>query len=736
MEKSKLSHWLIVASVVAAVVIVLVGMANWMLTRIVKQRLDTNIAMTDSMLFSYDDVHIEIISGKVWITDVLYQSDTLAYPGDLRTMTRAESPWISLDGVNYFDWLVRRRVVLRGVTVKSPRVRVLYNSHSEELADINGQDLADKIAEERIDRRKQMIDILRPFVDEAVIQRVSVEDALVQSAALDDSLSVVVQQATVHLYDIGYSLKDSMLLYNNHMVHMDVKDVDVRLPKADTHLHVDEFAVNKKGTVTIQNATVSANWDDEQSAIQAGIKEIVLDGVNVALFEKTKQLQVSSIHLYNPYSRMWMNEDASSSSSYSSKPIQSSQMDTQIEAIKMFITGVTIDTLQLHQGNLDYQSTSSALQTHAKGVSLALYGIGYSLIDEIPYHYNDSVYQFGIDSASIRTPDDLIQINTSGICYEDGGAFQIGETHIYHTVDKWALAHLLGDEPATWMDMTIRNVRTSSKNIVKDVFTLKEGFYLDTIMVDVAKMNVFRDNRYKPKHANSMPQSALLGLKYPFVLHRLYTRLGAIHMEVAMSDKSVGKLDLGKMNIQMRNVTAKRNSTISVVADGRMGSGIVNATMALTVNPACNWNMHLHAKDLDLSCMNSFIYPLVGMKFGCDIHSLETTYGGDSHVANGTFCMLYDNMTVHADKESDTPYKIIGNMSGLINSAGKTLITHSNPTRPGQTPRSYQVTWKNDPWKNISLFFIGPLVNGCIETLLPGMFVHRQVKDKTNTSML
>lgn len=731
MTHQQLKHLLIPIIIVLTILLVVVSITNWALTRLVCNELDRNIAAADSMSISYDEVHLRVLTGKVRITKVCFQTDTLAFPGEARQVARAEVPLLSLDGVNYFEWLVHRRVLLRGLTVISPNVRVLFDNQADEFADVTGQELEQQMQSNQSNRKDEVMNIIRTFVDEAVIRRISIEKAHVDATALDSSMNIAFEQATVHLYDIGYRLSDSTLLYNDSVMHFDIQNIRVRIPEANTRLQVNEYRAEKNGIMSIKGVDVITYPNGGTTEyVKTGVREITFGGFDPQLYDHKKFLQVRSLHLYEPYAKVYMNELAQPSTS---QPLTSSShegdlgVSTQIEDIKTFITGVTIDTLQLHNGQLDFESTNSHLQTHASGVSLALYGIGYSLIDEIPYHYNDSVYQFGVAQAAVRTPDDLVQINTSDISYADGGAFHIGNTHIYHTVDKWDLARRMGEGPATWIDMTVNSVRTSSKNIVKEVFSYKDGFYLDTIYVDVAEMNVFRDNRSKPTKPNTMPQAALLDLEYPFVLRSLKANVDKIHLNVAMSEQAVGELNLNNIGVHVRNVTAIRNSTISVQAQGKVGKGSVNATMALRVNPACNWSIDLKAKNLDFAQFNDLIYPLVGMQFGCDVHSLDTHYGGDSKTASGTFCMIYDNMTIFADKNSSSPFKVIGNLSGLINSAGRTLVTHSNPTKPGQDPRSYNVQWKNDPMQNIALFFIGPVINGSVATLLPGLFIHKRI---------
>ena len=97
-----------------------------------------------------------------------------------------------------------------------------------------------------------------------------------------------------------------------------------------------------------------------------------------------------------------------------------------------------------------------------------------------------------------------------------------------------------------------------------------------------------------------------------------------------------------------------------------------------------------------------------------------------------TINVRIDKMYVFKDNRYK-PIKVVAKMSGLINSFARTCLPKQNPAQAGMAPRAYKVKWKNDPWKEPALFYIGPVINGAVETMLPGLFVANKTKNNQYT---
>ncbi|MCQ2348121.1 MAG: hypothetical protein MJZ65_02920 [Paludibacteraceae bacterium] len=721
-----------VVCVICVGVFVLICLNQWF-TTLVKRQLDTNIAAADSVCIRYGNVHLSVFTGEARIENVYFCSDTLPFADTItRNAIEAKVDIVSLDGINYYDWLVRRQLHLKGLTVKRPTItsRFEHNRTKDK-----GQLLESELRQKQQERLQQVLTIARIFLDDALITRITIDRAYVDALAYNDSLHVLVPECTMSVYDLGYNIRDEVPHYNDSVFHFLFRDVRCYIPDAHLTLTLDRVQASPNGVIEVKNMQAQTYLDTLLlEPIVAGVDSIRVGGFDVAKFNTLKLMEIKNIHLYNAFARMCVNElnepDAHTqrTTRQEVQGINQKLQQANMEATLQFITGLDVDTLHIHNASVDVRSVATAFSVHADSLSLAVYGLGYSLIDEIPYHYNDSVYQFRLGYADIITPDSLVQISTSDIRYNDGGFFSMNRTHIRHIVDRWDLAHRMGDIPSTWVDMVVRSVRTSSKNIVKEAFSLENGFYLDTLYADIESLSVFRDSRYDTPEPYHLPQSYLLDLTYPFVIRRVNASIAHTHINLAMTKQSVGQLDLGPIAVQVNNVTAIPNSTIHILARCQVGKGKANARFDMTVNPACDWHLTLHSKQLDLHFLDGLLYPIVGMKIGCDVAQLDADYRGNSVVANGTFCMQYDNLSVRAFKDTNSPFAIVENMSGLINSAGKTILNRSNPSRSNRAPLSYYVQWKNDVWQNPSLFYCGPVIDGCIKTLLPGLFLHKRVK--------
>ncbi len=722
---------LTVLLVILAGALVTVCTNQW-LEVLVRKQLDKNIAAAaDSLIIRYGDVDVSAFTGKAKIKDVYFSNAPKAL-SDTATRVEASVQFLSLDGINYYSWLVNRQVHLVGLTIFKPTVKTQFK---HDLGKDKGLDLKFKKEAARTERWEKILSVARIFLDDAVVSRISIRHANVQADAYNDSLHISVPEFNMAIYDLGYNIRDNVPHYNDSVFHFLFKDVYVYIPEADMHLRVNSVSAEPNGIIEVDSVDINSHLVSKQNEpLCAGVRKIRVGGFDVAKFNTIKQMEIKNVHLYDPFVSLSVDESEAQTSEHKEttrkelNEIKDKLQTANLDAALEFITGLDIDTIQIHDAQLDMQSIVTAFNVQADSLSLSLYGIGYSLIDEIPYHYNDSVYQFRLGYAQIITPDSLTAIETSNIRYDNGDVFSIGKTHIYNIVDKWHLAHEMGDIPSTWIDMTINSVRTSSKNIVAEAFTVADGFYLDTLYADVQSMSVFRDNRYSPDKPFRLPQSYLLNLTYPFVVHRVNAGIRDLHIEMALTDKCVGMLDLGPVSARVNNVTAMRDSTISVLGHCKIGYGSADAKFDMKVNPTCDWHINLKGKNLDLHFLDAMLYPVVGMKVGCEVDSLVADYGGNTDLATGTFCMVYDSLTLHAFKDSDSPFAIISDLSGLINSAGKTLLNKRNPTHPWKAPVAYQVKWKNDVWKNPALFYLGPVINGCIETVLPGLFLHKRVK--------
>jgi hypothetical protein len=138
----------------------------------------------------------------------------------------------------------------------------------------------------------------------------------------------------------------------------------------------------------------------------------------------------------------------------------------------------------------------------------------------------------------------------------------------------------------------------------------------------------------------------------------------------------------------------------------------------------------LDARNVETSDLDGFIRPLVGITSQCHIDRLNTEYRGDKKIAVGEFCMQYTGLELLVHKEDDIPFAVVTKYAKTITQLANTLIPERNPTSVDPAPRRYVVDWKRDEWAIYPLYLFGPCIDGIKMTMLPGLYVHKQVRTK------
>lgn len=385
---------------------------------------------------------------------------------------------------------------------------------------------------------------------------------------------------------------------------------------------------------------------------------------------------------------------------------------------------VAIKRVKVQDASLDYNDQSSKLTVHADSIYASVNQLSYCLIDST-FSYNDSVYSLCLGSAFITLPDGLSKAEVHNLRFEDNGPLNLGYTRYCNSVDKHKLADML-KEPVTWIDIELNSLSTSPINPWKYVDV--KSYILDSLHVDVRRLHVYRDVRYPAKHPYPMPQQVLMAIPTHFDVLHTDARIHKIDVEFASTNVNCGQLHLQNFAADIWDITNIKGKQFRSRLHGKIGKeGRAKALFVMHMNSACKFDLSLEATNIQTNNINTFLRPLVGMTCDCNINHLKTNYSGDSVRAEGEFMMLYDGLKVQVHKEDDIPYKIVTKNAGTINSFVKTCVPKSNPTTAHSQPRSYKVSWKRDPSKEFPLYAFGPIINGVVETMLPGIFIHKQV---------
>lgn len=390
------------------------------------------------------------------------------------------------------------------------------------------------------------------------------------------------------------------------------------------------------------------------------------------------------------------------------------------------LSSASLDRLKIRNAQLNLQDVASGIEVSIDSANVRLRDLVYNFKDST-YRYNDSLYQIEAGVLSCYVPEEPMKIEAHQIQLRDRQGLTTGNIRIQHACDKRKLSKIKREQ-ATWIDMHASSVRTSAFNVFEKA--LNQDLNMDTVAVEISYMDIFRDARMEPKKPFPMPQTVLTKLPVTLEVKHVAAKVKRIDIEFASTDINKGEMHLKNITAAVEHATNKRGSTIFVHGHCPLDKGKAKAEMSIVLNKACDWKTKLHVENVNTNILNSFIRPLVGMTFDCNVDMLDAEYKGNSVSASGTFRMLYHGLNVKVYKEDDIPYKVITKNANTITQLGNTLIPKSNPTAVDVRPRAYNVEWKRDEWKPFPLYMFGPCIDGAVKTMLPGLFVHKQVKQK------
>lgn len=302
---------------------------------------------------------------------------------------------------------------------------------------------------------------------------------------------------------------------------------------------------------------------------------------------------------------------------------------------------------------------------------------------------------------------------------------------MWNTVDKWEIAHTKGDVPTTWMKMVIDTVHTSDIDPFRIVNTSGK-VRLDSLTAVIDTMYIFRDIRYAPKKPYRMLHKPILEAPAKvadmFSLNVADATINDMQIILPKTDSCVMKMEMQDIHGLVYDVNTKPGNTIIVEGDARWGGGVAHIDLTIPLKANCPWDLSMVGRDIDMSCLNDLTYPIAALKIGGKIDELKTVISGDSANALGYLSLAYSGLDLRFLKGSPTPIPFIRNHTRLLTSLGRAFVAKKNPRHQGRLPLAYEAKWKNDVWKPSALFMIGPVIQGTIETMLPGLFVHKRVK--------
>ncbi len=401
--------------------------------------------------------------------------------------------------------------------------------------------------------------------------------------------------------------------------------------------------------------------------------------------------------------------------------------DTALANIGKWLKEISIRNIDVNRLHAGLRSTSGPLDMAIDSLSIHAEDIGYNLIDSI-FSYNDSCYWLHIGSLTAALPDNESAIELHDLETRDEGPLQLGYTRFHHIITPKRLADR-HREPTTWVDVELNRVETTPFNPIRKV--LAGDYTLDSLHADVRQLHVCRDVRHAAKHPFPMPQDVLKKIPAHFEIKHLTAKVNKVDVELVSTDVSCGKMQVSQLQIRMQHVTNRHGAVWYNYAHAPFGpQGMVDARFNMHFDKSARFDVVMKGKKIEAATLNSFLRPLVGLTCSCMIDQVDAKYSGDRVKASGDFCMLYHGLDVQFHKDENVPYKIISKNSGILTSMAHSLIPKSNPTPVDKHPRRYRVEWKRDDRVAFPIYLFGPCIKGVVETMLPGLFIHKQERVK------
>lgn len=511
------------------------------------------------------------------------------------------------------------------------------------------------------------------------------------------------------------------------VVKREVSKALVNMPGAEASVgHIYLHLLSGSAIVTdITFRTNGLNLDEDSVSADAlvpgmalSIRKLSVWNIDYLKLLKQKRLSIYKIQLDEPAVAVCMDEQ------HPESILPALPKDTTLDKADDILASIEVKHIEVEQLRAWLRSTSSPLDLKVDSFSVECRDIAYHFADSL-FSYNDSVYALSLGLAKIALPDGMMAMEVHDLATANQGPLTLGYTRIYNTVSHKVMAKKAKDY-ITWIDLELNNLTTSPFNPLRKA--MAQDYALDKINVDIRRLQVFRDQTIGPKEPFGTPQEYMRLIPVHFQLKEVEALARKIDVQLATTDINVGQLHFSDIQLHLANVTNRPGAIWRNRAKAPWGKkGSVEASYNIHMDKTSTFDLALSGKELELDIMNPFVRPLVGITCECHVNKIDAAYTGNNEKAIGTFCMQYNGLEVMVHKEDNIPYKIVTNNAELFTGVANALIPKSNPTAVDIHPRKYAVEWKRDEWKPYPLYMFGPCIDGIKMTMLPGLYVHKQV---------
>lgn len=475
----------------------------------------------------------------------------------------------------------------------------------------------------------------------------------------------------------------------------------------------------------------------DSQGIELHLGRVSVQDINFLKIIRQRKFEIDRLVIMEPSFVAHINEVATKRAhdAHPDQPLdQPASVDQQEwQDFTRFVRTFDLDNLEIINAQAGIRSVATQLSVNLDSMYVRASEMEFQLKDQT-FHFNDSTVLFRMGAAHVKTPDGLIAVETRDLHIAGDRQLHLGPTHVYNCVPKTYLSNH-SHQPGYWIDLRLDSARTSYLEVEKIIGT--HIAVIDEVDAYIHEMHMFRDERFKATKPYHMPQLDILKMNIPLRVNNLNAHIRQMNVEVALTSTNVGKINLRNITARLTPLTLIKGETLKAHMHIALPkSAKIDMNVGLHLTDKCDFDFDLHAKNPNLSLLNSLMRPLVGMTMDCQVHSLDMAYHGDGHQCDGQFVMTYDSLDVVAHKDPDIPFQIVSKNAGFITSFTHTCLCKRNPKKPGQEPLRYHIHWKYKDSYPFELYMFLPAIDGAIKTLMPGLFIHERIKPGHNKTQL
>ena len=383
--------------------------------------------------------------------------------------------------------------------------------------------------------------------------------------------------------------------------------------------------------------------------------------------------------------------------------------------ITNYISSIEVDKVKISGGAVNLKKLENKFALQADSLDLKINDLQYDLAEK-NFTYNDSVYSVALRNFSLTSSDGLFAVAVGSAKTEDAGKVKVKKLHLNNTCKKENLAKAKGKVPVTWVDAEIAELTTSDVNLIRQA--VNKSVDIEKIDIFGKKVQLYRDTQYPPKKPYKMLQEAITNIPIPVHIGEVKLALTNFAAGLTRDGNHVGKLALSDVHLNADDFSNASGNVLKTHLNGNLSGTKADIHLNLKNDKACTFTYAFEAKDLKGSAFDDFLHPISGATLSANIHSVNIQTQGDKNLNVGTFCMLYDSLHAHINKE-DAPIERLAKNAGVINFFAPAIIHKSNPRSPNAQPYVAPINNPRNPQKNFMAYIMSPFMDGIMHTVLP-----------------